>query len=49
MPKLTDAEKIELAFDILDDSEIMEEFDDGTMWIKVDSELYELFQKEGRV
>jgi hypothetical protein len=46
---MTDMEKINLAFDILEDSEVMEEFDDGTIWIKVDAELYNTFQEEGRV
>ena len=46
---MTDMEKINLAFDILENSEIMEEFDDGTVWIKVDAELYKQFQNEGRI
>jgi hypothetical protein len=45
---MTDIEKINLAFDILEDADIIEEFDDGTIWIKVDGELYRLFQQEGR-
>jgi len=46
---MTEWEKISLAFDILEDSEVMEEFDDGTIWIKVDAELYRQFQEEGRI
>jgi len=46
---MTDMEKINLAFDILEDSEVMQEFDDGTIWIKVDAELYRQFQEEGRI
>jgi len=46
---MTEMEKISLAFDILEDSEVMEEFDDGTIWIKVDAELYKQFQEEGRI
>jgi hypothetical protein len=36
---MTDFEKIELAFDILEGSEVMHEFDD-CVWLKVDKELY---------
>ena len=39
---MTDHEKIELAFDMLEDAEVMQEFDD-CMWIKVDKELWEAF------
>jgi len=38
-------ERAALAVDILEDSEVMEEFNDGTLWIKVDAELYAEFQK----
>lgn len=36
---MNDWKKLELAFDILEDSEIMEEFED-CLWIKVDKEMY---------
>lgn len=36
---MTDFEKIELAFDILESSEVMHEFDD-CIWISVDKEMY---------
>jgi hypothetical protein len=43
---MTDQEKIELAFDLLADAEVMHEFDD-CLWVKVDRELWEEFQKAG--
>ena len=39
---MTDFEKIELAFDLLEDAEVMQEFDDS-VWIKVDREMWEQF------
>jgi hypothetical protein len=39
---MTDQEKITLAFDILEDAEVMQEFEDS-IWLKVDKELWEEF------
>jgi len=39
---MTDFEKIELAFDLLEDAEVMQEFDDS-VWIKVDRKMWEQF------
>ena len=39
MDELTDWQKVELAFDILEGSEAMHEFDDR-IWISVDKEMY---------
>ena len=36
---MTDFEKLELAFDILKDAEVMQEFDD-CLWLRVDKEMY---------
>ena len=36
---MTDWEKLELAFDILESAEVMHEFDD-CLWISVDKEMY---------
>jgi hypothetical protein len=40
---MTDQEKVTLAFDILEDAEVMQEFDDE-VWIKIDKELWYQFQ-----
>ena len=45
---MTDFEKIELAFDILEDAEVMQEFDD-CVWIKVDAYKWETFNDMGGV
>ena len=37
--EMTDWEKLELAFDILESAEVMHEFDD-CLWISVDKEMY---------
>ena len=37
-------EIVELAFDILEDAEVMQEFEDD-VWIKVDKESWEKFQE----
>jgi len=42
---MTDFEKIELAFDILEDAEVMQVFDDD-VWIKVDRAMWNEFNKE---
>tara|TARA_R110000868_G_scaffold410524_1_gene698967 strand:+ start:915 stop:1064 length:150 start_codon:yes stop_codon:yes gene_type:complete len=42
---MTDFEKIELAFDLLEDAEVMQVFDD-VVWIKVDREMWEEFKGE---
>jgi hypothetical protein len=42
---MTDFEKIEMAFDILENAEVMQEFDD-CVWIKVDRKLWEEFKNE---
>jgi len=39
---MTDEKKVETAFDILEDAEVMHEFDD-CVWIKVDRELWKQF------
>lgn len=39
---MTDQEKVSMAFDMLEDAEVMQEFDDS-VWIKVDKELWEAF------
>lgn len=39
---MTDFEKVELAFDILEAAEVMQEFDND-LWIKVDREMWEQF------
>jgi hypothetical protein len=39
---MTDFEKIELAFDLLEDAEVMQVFDDE-VWIKVDREMWNEF------
>ena len=36
---MTDFEKLELAFDILQDAEVMHEFD-NCLWISVDKEMF---------
>lgn len=40
---MDDMEKVSLAFDILEDAEVMEVFDDDTLWIKVDKDLWDKF------
>lgn len=42
---MSDAEIVELAFDILDDAEVMQEFDDS-VWLKVNKEDWETFNAE---
>ena len=44
---MNDYEVIELAFDMLAYSEVMEEFEDS-IWLKVDREMYEQFQTAQR-
>ena len=39
---MTDFEKVELAFDILENAEVMQVFDDD-VWIKVDREMWNEF------
>ena len=39
---MTDQEKVTLAFDILEDAEVMQVFDDE-VWIKVDREMWNEF------
>lgn len=41
---MNDFEIVDLAFDILDDAEVMQEFDDS-VWIKIDKELWDKFQE----
>lgn len=43
---MDDFEKVELAFDILEDADVVEEFE-TTVWLKVDRELWEKFINEG--
>jgi hypothetical protein len=44
---MTDMEKIELAFDLLESADLIQEFDDS-VWIKVDKELWNAFTKENQ-
>jgi hypothetical protein len=39
---MSDWEKVKLAFDLLEDAEVMHEFGDS-LWIKVDREFWEAF------
>ena len=39
---MTDFEKIELAFDLLEDAEVMQEFDD-CVWVKLDKDMWNEF------
>jgi len=41
---MNDFEIVDMAFDILDDAEVVQEFD-KSVWIKVDKELWEKFQE----
>lgn len=43
---MNDMEKVTMAFDILEDAEVMQEFEDS-VWIKVDKELWDKFQNGG--
>lgn len=43
---MNDFEKIELAFDMLEDAEVMQEFED-TVWIAVDRSSWLEFNKQG--
>ena len=45
---MNDWEVVELAFDILDDADVVEEFEDS-VWLKVDRELWEKFINKGDV
>lgn len=42
---MTDRELVELAFDLLDESEVVQEFDDS-VWIRVSKEDWETFNAE---
>lgn len=42
---MTDAELVELAFDILDEAEVIEEFDDS-VFLKINREDWETFNLE---
>ena len=44
---MTDQERVSMAFDLLDDAELVQEFDDS-VWIKVDKELWEAFNAAPR-
>jgi hypothetical protein len=46
MDELNDWDKVSLAFDILENAEVMQEFD-TTLWIQVDRALWEAFCEEG--
>lgn len=41
---MNDYEIVDMAFNILEDAEVMQEFDDS-VWIKVDKELWDKFQE----
>jgi hypothetical protein len=41
---MNDFEIVDMAFDILEDAEVMQEFDDS-VWIKIDKELWNKFQE----
>lgn len=43
---MDDQEKVALAFDILEDADVVEEFE-TTVWLKVDRELWEKFMDNG--
>jgi len=43
---MEDTELVELAFDILEDADVIEEFE-TTVWLKVDRELWEKFINNG--
>jgi len=43
---MSDEERIELAFDILEDAEVIQSFGDA-VWLKIDRELWEEFQNQG--
>jgi hypothetical protein len=43
---MNDFEKIELAFDILESADVIEEFSDS-IWVKVDIDLWNKFINEG--
>jgi hypothetical protein len=42
---MTDRELVELAFDLLDEAEVMQEFDDS-VWIRISKEDWETFHRE---
>ena len=46
MDELNDWDKVALAFDILENAEVMQEFDTN-LWIQVDRDLWEAFCEEG--
>ena len=39
---MNDWDKVSLAFDILENADVMQEFDD-TLWIQVDRDMWEAF------
>lgn len=41
---MNDFEIVDMAFNILEDAEVMQEFDDS-VWIKVDKESWDKFQE----
>jgi hypothetical protein len=43
---MSDWDKVELAFDLLEDAEVMQEFD-NYLWIQVDREFWEAFFSDG--
>lgn len=45
---MNDQERIELAFDILEDAEVVQQFGDA-VWLKVSREAWEEFQNQGGV
>lgn len=42
---MNDWDKVSLAFDILDSADVMEQFE-GSVWLRVDAELWQQFCQE---
>jgi len=45
-PDMEDTELVELAFDILEDTDVIEEFE-TTVWLKVEREIWEKLKNNG--
>lgn len=43
---MTDWDKVSLAFDILENADVMHEFDDS-VWVRVDREAWEALHEQG--
>ena len=44
---MNDFEIVDLAFDVLDDAEVVQEFDDS-VWVKIDKELWNQFKEANK-